>query len=129
MGFAVDEQLEALGHSPPGVFEEAGHHERWSWQAPFLRLAELISRGGPTARMGNQVREIWTQALESVSPNGRVLVISHGLIIEVGLVTCIPDGYFATWGTPFHHLEGVEMQYNDGHFTDVRFLRVEEPAA
>ncbi len=127
MGFAVDEQLDVLGDIPAGVLEELGHHERWAWHAPFVRFAEIVGRGGPTARMAYRQQETWVRALESLPPNGRVLIISHGRVIEAGLVTCIQDGDFATWGAPFHHLEGVEMTYGDGRFTDVRFLRIERP--
>ena len=127
MGFAVDEQLAVLGDIPADVFEELGHHERWAWEAPFVRFAEIVGRGGATARFGHQQQETWIRALELLPPHGRMLIISHGRVIEAGLVTCLSSGDFATWGAPFHHLEGVEMHYDDGHFTNVRFLRVERP--
>ena len=47
-------------------------------------------------------------------------------MIETGLVTCIPDGDYLTWGIPFRHLEGVELAYDDGRFSLVRLLRVEQ---
>ncbi len=127
MGYVVDEQLDVLGDLPDDVFEELGHHERWTWDAPFVRFAEIAGRGGPTARMGQRQQETWMRELECVPPNGRVLVISHGRVIEAGLVMCIPRGDFASWGAPFRHLEGVEMTYDNGCFTDVRLLRVEQP--
>src|SRR5262249_31853501 len=104
--FAVDKQLEALGDIPHEVIEEIGHHERWAWQYPFLTLARFVDLGGPTARMGKRQEETWMNALESAPANGSVLVISHGRVIESGLVTCIPDGDFASWGAPFRHCEG-----------------------
>ncbi len=127
MGFAVDEQLDVLGDIPPGLREEVGHHDRWAWETPFVRFAELIAGGGATARLGEIQRETWVEALECVPPAGRVLIISHGTLVEAGLVTCIPHGDFAAWGLPFRHLEGVELQYEDGQFTAIRFLRVEQP--
>src|SRR5262245_51951870 len=107
MGFAVDEQLDTLGELPAEVSEEIGHHERWDWKEPFVAFAQFVARGGATTRMGERLRKAWVHALESVGPDGRILVISHGRIIEVGLVTCIPDGDFATWGSSFHHCEGI----------------------
>lgn len=123
MGFAVDEQLEALGDISPEVIEEIGHHERWAWEYPFLIFAQFVSRGGPTARMGRQQRETWVNALESVSPNGSVLVISHGRVIESGLVTCVPNENFTSWGAPFRHCEGVKMEYVEGHFRNIQLIR------
>ena len=124
MGFAVDDQLEALGDISPEVVDEIGHHERWAWEPPFVRFTEIVAQGGATTRMGKRQQEAWVQALESVSPDGQVLVISHGRVIESGVVTCLPDGDFAAWGAPLHHCEGVRMQYAVGQFTDVHFLRV-----
>lgn len=123
MGFAVDEQLEALGDITPEVMEEIGHHERWTWEYPFLTFAQFVDRGGPTARMGKRQQEAWMNALESAPANGSLLVISHGRVIESGLVTCIPDGDFISWGAPFRHCEGIKMNYAEGRFTDVQFRR------
>jgi len=125
MGFAVDDQRDALGDIPPDVLDEIGHHERWTWAEPFVRFAELVVRGGPTARMGRHQRETWVQALDAVAPQGRVLVVSHGRVMESGVVACLPDGDFAVWGAPFHHCEGGRMAYEQGRFTDVQLLRVE----
>jgi broad specificity phosphatase PhoE len=129
MGFAVDEQLEALGDIPPEVMAEIGHQERWTWDTPFLVFARFIHQGGPTARMGKRQEEAWLNALESVPANGRVLVISHGRVIEAGLVTCVPGEDFSSWGSPFHHGEGVRLNYEAGCFRDVHLLRIQPEGA
>src|SRR5262249_3758694 len=64
MGFAVNDQHEALGDLPPAVWEEIGHHERWSWEEPFVVFAHFIRQGGATTQMGERQREAWIQALE-----------------------------------------------------------------
>src|SRR5262249_50301630 len=114
MGFAVDEQLDALGDIPLEVVDEIGHHARWAWETPFVRFAQVVAQGGATPHMGKRQQQAWVQALESVPPDARVLVISHGRVIEAGLVTCLPDGDFAAWGVPLRHCEGVRMQYAAG---------------
>src|SRR5262245_25818161 len=124
MGFAVDDQLEALGDLSPAVLEEVGHHERWTWEEPFVPFAHLVRQGGATTRMGERQRETWVRALESVPASGRVLIISHGRIIEVGLVACIPDGDFPAWGPSFRHCEGVRLRFDEGRFQGVQLLRV-----
>jgi len=123
MGFAVDDQIAGLGEIPLEVWEEIGHHERWEWEEPFAQFAQIISRGGATDALGKLQREIWTNALESVPEDGRVLIISHGRIIESGLVTCFPNGDFKDWGGPFQHLEGIRMKYADGVFSAVEIAR------
>ena len=124
MGFAVNDQLEALGDLSAAASAEIGHQERWAWQEPFVRFAHVVRQGGHTTRMGERQRETWVRALESVPGGGRVLIISHGRIIESGLVTCIPDGDFAAWGDSFHHGEGVRMAFEEGRFQVVQPLRV-----
>jgi len=59
MGFAVDDQLAVLGDLPPDVFDEIGHHDRWTWNDPFVRFAQLVAHGGPTARLGQRQHEVW----------------------------------------------------------------------
>jgi broad specificity phosphatase PhoE len=124
MGFAVDDQLDVLGELSPAVVEEIGHHERWAWEKPFATFAHFVRQGGPTAIMGERQKEAWVRALESVPSGGRVLIISHGRIIESGLVSCIQDGEFAAWGAAFHHCEGVRMTFEEGRFQDVQLRRV-----
>ena len=124
MGFAVNDQVEALGDLSPAVLEEVGHHERWAWEQPFVAFAHFVRQGGPTTRMGELQRETWVRALESVPTGGRVLIISHGRIIESGLVTCIPDGDFAAWGPSFRHCEGVRITFDEGRLHGVELLRV-----
>ena len=124
MGFAVNDHLEALGDLSPAVSAEIGHHERWAWEEPFVTFAHFVRQGGPTTRMGERQREAWVRALESVPTGARVIIISHGRIIEAGLVTCIPDGDFAAWGPSFRHCEGARITFDQGRFIGVQLLRV-----
>lgn len=123
MGYAVDDQIEVMGDIPADVWDEIGHQERWEWDEPFARFAEFVGRGGATARMGTNQRETWANALDSVPDGGRVLIVSHGRVIECGLVAAVPGGDFANWGAPFQHGEGVQMCYTNGRFTDLQFRR------
>jgi len=126
MGFAVDEQLDVLGDIPAEVWDEIGHQERWEWPQAFVTFAQFIACGGPTARLGQRQRAAWQQALESIPEGGSLLIISHGRVIEAGLVTCVPDSDFAAWGAPFQHGEGIRLAYQAGRFGEVQFRR--EPA-
>jgi broad specificity phosphatase PhoE len=129
MGFAVDDQVEALGDIPPGAMEEVGHHERWGWEEPFVAFARIVRQGGATARMAERQWEAWVRALESAPAGGRVLIISHGRIIESGLVACVPDGDFAAWGPALRHCEGARLTFADGRFQGAHLLRVSPPTA
>lgn len=123
MGFAVDDQITELGEIPLAVWDEIGHHERWDWDDPFGQFATIIAQGGATTTLGKQQKDIWIQAAQSVGSTGQVLIISHGRVIESGLVTCFPDADFAKWGRPFQHGEGVELSYTDGQLKLMQMYR------
>lgn len=127
MGFAVDAVVPMLGEISPEMHEEIGHHERWAWERPFAEFVRLNERGGATARMGQAQVEIWREALESVPEGGRVLVISHGRVIEAGLVAAVSGEDATAWGGPFQHCEGVQLGYDRGCFSNAKILRVEVP--
>jgi len=72
------------------------------------------------------LREAWTRALESVPDEGRVLVISHGRMIETGVAACLPalpDAILAGWGEPLHHCEGITLGYAAGAFRNPELAR------
>lgn len=123
MGFAVDDQRTELGEIPLAVWDEIGHHERWEWQDPFGHFAMIIAQGGATASMGKQQKDVWTQAAQSIGAKGQALIISHGRVIEAGLVSCFPTADFAAWGRPFGHGEGVDLVYSDQQFKLIRLHR------
>ncbi len=95
MGFAVDAIIPELCPGDPEFYSEVGHHERWSWDVPFQRFADLVAGGGPTARLSALQLGIWRDLLTAIPTAGHALVISHGRVIESGLVALIPDGDFA----------------------------------
>ena len=125
MGFAVDEELAVLGEIPDAVFREIGHHERWSWDDPFVVFRRFVDEGGATARLAEAQKQTWTRIVEALPEGGRALVVSHGRIMECGLVACLPSGPLSSWGPPFSHLEGGRMRYERGEFTNAEILRSE----
>ena len=70
------------------------------------------------------------QAATRLAARGRditsvdALVISHGSLIEVGLVACFPHGDHAAWGPPFDKCEGARLTYQDGAWVALELLRV-----
>lgn len=125
MGFAVDTQLEILGRIDADVWAEVGHHERWSWEEPFAAFAQLIRQEGATARLGYSQQRLWEELISGVSESGRVLIISHGRIIEAGVVSCFPTLDHATWGKPFDKCEGVRLTFVEGRWSGIEFVRMD----
>src|SRR5262249_31297626 len=76
MGFAVNDQLEALGDLSPAVLAEVGHHERWAWQGALVAFAHPCRPGRPTAPVGQRQRGALAPA-PRVSPTHRRACLDH----------------------------------------------------
>lgn len=118
MGFAVDDVVEALGPENPELYREIGHHERWGWANPFAEFARLIELGNETTALSKLVHAHLRFVLSQVPPGGRALAISHGRVIECGVIPFASSDDYAAWGEPFGHGEGVRIvQADDDTFT------------
>jgi broad specificity phosphatase PhoE len=126
MGFAVDDLIETVPAIAWPALDAIGHQERWAWETPWARFAELVARDATVAAFGEWLKHAWEDALAAVPEGGRVLVISHGRFIEVGAITCLagsePSAY-ATWGEPLHHGEGIRLSYDNERFGAPYLLR------
>lgn len=120
MGWAVDDAVDMPSGYVPGEVE---HHAQWGWPQPYVRYAELLADGGGLAAVAAEHRKIWTEAVRSVPEGSGALIVSHGGSIEPALVSCQPDADHASWGTPFGHLDGVRLDFEDGRFTGARLHR------
>jgi broad specificity phosphatase PhoE len=120
MGFAVADCLEALDCVDRS--EEFGHHAWWKFDEPFVGLRGFLARGGPTARLGQLLVQTWTRIAERLPEGGHTLMISHGGVIETGLVAAIPDHDFVG-ETPFKHCDGVRLTFDGARFRDPKIVR------
>lgn len=124
MGFAVDAAVEPLGPESPDLFREIGHLDRWSWPNPFVEFVRLIGLGNETAALSKMVHMHLRAMLAQTPEGGQALAISHGRVIECGLVPFVTTDECANWGDPFRHGEGARIvEGNDGKCT-VTLLRL-----
>src|SRR6266511_926934 len=123
MGFAVDDTVELPSGYVPG---EVDRHEQWRWPRPYRTYAELLGRGGGLATVAEAHRRIWTSVVAAVPDGAAALVVGHGGGIEPGLVACLPDADYQSWGGPFGHCDGARLSFNEGGFVSVQFRRAPE---
>src|SRR6266545_2150702 len=71
-------------------------------------------------------RRIWTSVVAAVPDGAAALVVGHGGGIEPGLVACLPDADYQSWGGPFGHCDGARLSFNEGGFVSVQFRRAPE---
>jgi broad specificity phosphatase PhoE len=118
MGFAVDEQLAAL--SEMGSEVDAGV----SWASTFAQVAQAARLGGPVARFALDQANLLRQIVAHLHEGDAALVISHGGIVELGAIGCLPDTDFTGWGEPCDYCEGVRLAFAGERFIAGEVLRV-----
>ena len=126
MGFAVDEILPfGEGLDWHAVIDEIGWHALWEINDPFAHVAQLLPSRPHTARLGRHYRDRWLEIAMALDDDEAALIISHGQLMEVAVVSCLPYADHSSWGPPFSHCEGVRLLVQNGAFTDVELLRID----
>lgn len=117
MGHEVDQFVESLGQLPDDVTAEI------DFPSPFRRVSQAVAANGAAARFAAGLADQWRQVVEQVPDDGRALIVTHGLFIELGAVACLPDADHALWGEPIGYCEGIRLHY-DGRWQPGEVLRV-----
>ena len=120
MGYAVDRQEELLSND--GAIEG-----ELDWTLGAAAFARAFAEGKAVTKACLAQAEVLRSIARSLPADGRALVVSHGGLIEPGLVECFPEGDHGTWGQPFDNLEGARLQCDDGGWVKVELLRVGTP--
>lgn len=118
MGFAIDETVSLLEEIPESLNDLA------PWNTGFSALYE--KRNGSTSgeKYLKKMRTFFESALERIPDGGRILVVSHGGVVEWSAIACAPEKA-RTLGNALDTCEGVELFWRDGQFYDAKALRVD----
>jgi broad specificity phosphatase PhoE len=117
MGFAVDVQTELMNTYGAAVEKEA------SWPQPFSKYSEISRRGGAAAKYAIKLGKYYAEVMTFISEGRSALVINHGGVVELGVIGCLPDYDFSSWGGPVDYCEGAKLYWDDG-FVRAEVLRV-----
>jgi len=118
MGFAVDEQNELMTTYGAAVENEA------PWPQSFANYARIIKKNGAAAKYANKLATYYAGIMDFISEGRSALVINHGGVVEMGVVACLPDVDFSTWGDSVDYCEGARLTWEDTHFVKAEVLRV-----
>ena len=118
MGFAVDEEKDLLAYYDEKVGEEV------RWDAGFQEFAEAIRRGRKTEKFANNLKCLLMEMAEKQAANANILVVSHGGILEIAAVSCLPQADYSAWGGSFQFCEGITLGFDGKHFVSWEILRV-----
>jgi broad specificity phosphatase PhoE len=118
MGFAVDEQLESLTQLGEAFEAEV------KWDAGFPAYAPAYQRGGEARKVMRHHANFLTEVAAALPPGGSALIVSHGGIVEAGVVGCLPDWDYSGWGGPCSWCEGARLFFDGTRFVEAQVLRV-----
>jgi broad specificity phosphatase PhoE len=118
MGFAVDEQLDALAQMGDAVDTEL------QWPAPFGEISQALQRGGAAGQFGGRLARLLRAIARTLPEGGAALVISHGGIVEAAAIASLPEADHAAWGAHCDYCEGVRLRYEGDRCVAAEVLRV-----
>lgn len=124
MGLHVDYELEALGSVPDAVSDRLAEASPSS----FAGVVDLVERGGIVRRFANDQAELWATEVERVRDGGRLLLVSHAHLIELGTAAALPAAA-RSWGTALGYLEGVRLFREGGRWVGGEVLRIDPARA
>ena len=116
LGYEVNRTDDLLFHYKPELMGELG-------KQTFSDIAKAIELGKYTDSYSQDQMALLKEALAEVKKGETVLVVSHGCMVEIGLVAMFPDMDHEKWGKPFTYLEGYRVGYEKGEFKDPEILR------
>ncbi|MBS1962095.1 MAG: histidine phosphatase family protein [Bdellovibrionales bacterium] len=117
MGFAVDETYSVLKSIPKDLNDFVPH------DAGFSAFFEAIPDAPEAERYLEKLRNLFARELEKIPEGGRLLVVSHGGVVEWSALACCPEDA-RKLGNPVDKCEAVEIDWKDGRFVGVRVVRV-----
>jgi broad specificity phosphatase PhoE len=118
MGYAVDETIGFLGTIEDGVEEEI------SWDAGFSEFSKEYAKDGVFANWCNNLAKFQQKLINNLPDGSRILIISHGGIVEASAVGLLPEFDFSNWNHSISYCEGIKITYEFESFTSIEFLTV-----
>ena len=119
MGYAVGEVLDEVSMTPERIGKEV------NWGMGFSEYAEVIKKEGETAKYAREMAEFIKKIAEELSDDGYALIVTHGGLIEICTIGCIPNIDYAFWGKPLECCEGVRIAFDGEKFVSAEILRLE----
>ena len=120
MGYAVEEIHEEVSMTPEDIENEV------EWGMGFSEYADVIKKGGETAKYANKMAEYIMKIATELPEDGYALIVSHGGLIEITTIGCLPTIDYAFWSKPLDCCEGVRLAYDGEKFVAAEILRFEK---
>ncbi|MCK4845358.1 MAG: histidine phosphatase family protein [Candidatus Heimdallarchaeota archaeon] len=120
MGFAIDDILDEVSMTPKKIENEV------VWGMTFEQYSNIINKGRKTSEYAKELATFLLELIEDVHEEGSILIVSHGGLIEIAAIGCMPDLDYSKWGEPLDICEGVRLTIDKKKFVSAEILRIED---
>jgi broad specificity phosphatase PhoE len=110
MGFGIHEVREELSMMSDEILQAI------AWDAGFKAFHEAHRNGGLVADYCRSLRTLVSELLAKIPDGSKLLIVSHGGIVEASLLGCVDSAEIAAWGSHIDYCEGVSFQLDSGRF-------------
>jgi broad specificity phosphatase PhoE len=119
MGFGVDRFESVLW------VDDAAAREV-DWTLGWAAFAEAVKRGGAAYFAAQSHAALLRSIAAELPEGGRALLVSHGGVVELGVVGLLPDYDFFEWGESCERCEGVRLSFDGTDCTGAELLRLHQ---
>ena len=118
----------AMGYAPdrtePALASMMDADQEADWTQGCEAFARAFALGGHTARAAGAQAQLVRSIAEGLPEDGHALIVSHGGIIELGVVGLLPDLDYSGWGPACDYCEGVRLFFLGPDCTGAQLLRL-----
>jgi len=118
MGFKVDQVVEEFSTYGDDVDKEV------KLDSNFFEVSKVVAKGKNASLFSKKVSLALDKIAKQLKDDGSALVISHGGVIELGVVGCLPNYNFKKLGKYIGNCEGVRLFHDGEKFVDAEVLRL-----
>ncbi|MEH6526854.1 MAG: phosphoglycerate mutase family protein [Sneathiella sp.] len=107
MGYEVTECIEKLGSIPEEILAKL------NWPNTLQAISQVIKTNYDCFQFARQQASIWFDCIKDLPDESRVLIISHGGIIELGALGSTELDEHCAPRSAFGYCEGFCLEYRD----------------
>lgn len=120
MGHRLDTTMKDLSYLPEAILKYTG------WPVPFGRIVKVMDESDIISEYAKSQADLWKSVLNQMPDSQNTLIVTHGLIIELGMAAAMPNAPHDEWGKAVGYCEGIRMTYDGERFVHCEILRVPE---
>jgi len=116
MGYEVNACIEELGKLPDEILAKL------DWPNTLQSNAAIIHTNRECSQFASKQTSIWFDCIRDLPDGGKILIISHGGIMELGALGSMHSGECKTFVGAFGYCEGFSLEYEGEFCTGMDFI-------